>query len=91
VSAACTHLDTVEFTELPDEIAGCAECLATGGWWVHLRMCQSCGHIGCCDSSPSKHATAHARETSHPLVRSAEPGEDWSYCYVDDVAFVLEA
>jgi hypothetical protein len=90
VSAPCTHLDTVAFLQLPDEIAGCEECLATGGWWVHLRMCQACGHIGCCDSSPSKHATAHAHETSHPIVRSAEPDEEWSYCYLDDVAFVLE-
>jgi len=91
MSAICTHLDTVAFAQLPDDIAGCEECLATGGWWVHLRMCQACGHIGCCDSSPSKHATAHAHETSHPIVRSAEPNEEWSYCYIDDVAFVLEA
>jgi uncharacterized UBP type Zn finger protein len=91
VSPPCTHLDTVAFLQLPDEIAGCEECLATGGWWVHLRMCQACGHIGCCDSSPSKHASAHARETSHPIVRSAEPDEEWSYCYVDDVAFVLSS
>jgi uncharacterized UBP type Zn finger protein len=91
VSAVCTHLDTVAFLQLPDEIAGCEECLAAGGWWVHLRMCHSCGHIGCCDSSPGKHATSHAHETAHPLVRSAEPGEEWSYCYVDDVAFVLQA
>jgi uncharacterized UBP type Zn finger protein len=90
VTAVCTHLDTIEFTHLPDDIAGCEECLAAGGWWVHLRMCHACGHIGCCDSSPGKHATAHARETSHPDVPSAEPGEEWSYCYVDDVAFVLE-
>jgi uncharacterized UBP type Zn finger protein len=88
-AATCTHLDQISVTELPTPIAGCEECLATGGWWVHLRMCQSCGHIGCCDSSPSKHASAHARSTQHPIVRSAEAGEDWSYCYVDDVAFVL--
>lgn len=88
--SSCTHLDRIELVELPSEVAGCEECLADGERWVHLWMCQTCGHIGCCDSSPSKHATAHARETAHPLVRSAEPGEEWSYCYVDDVAFVLE-
>jgi hypothetical protein len=91
MSVACTHLDTIAVTELPDPIAGCEECLATGGWWVHLRMCQSCGHIGCCDSSPSKHASAHARDSSHPIARSAEPGEDWSWCYVDEVAFVVQS
>ena len=90
MTAVCTHLGTIEFTHLPDDIAGCEECLAAGGWWVHLRMCHACGHIGCCDSSPNRHATAHARGTSQPVVRSAEPGEEWSYCYVDDVAFVLE-
>ena len=91
MSSVCTHLDTVQFIDLPEEIPGCEECLATGGWWVHLRMCQSCGHIGCCDSSPSKHASAHARDTTHPIVRSAQPDEEWSYCYVDDVAFVLRS
>jgi uncharacterized UBP type Zn finger protein len=91
VSTRCTHLDTITFTELPDPIAGCEECLATGGRWVHLRMCHACGHIGCCDSSPNRHATAHVHATGHPLVRSAEPGEDWSYCYPDDVAFVVRS
>jgi uncharacterized UBP type Zn finger protein len=91
VSTRCTHLDTITFTELPDPIAGCEECLATGGRWVHLRMCHACGHIGCCDSSPNRHATAHVHATGHPLVRSAEPGEDWSYCYPDDLAFVVRS
>ena len=90
MSVQCSHLETIEVRELPPHIEGCEECLATGGVWVHLRMCQQCGHIGCCDSSPNKHASAHARETTHPIVRSAEPGEDWSYCYVDDVAFILD-
>ena len=89
MSATCSHLDTVTVTELPAQIAGCEDCLASGGRWVHLRMCQSCGRIGCCDSSPNRHASAHAREAGHPIVRSAEPSEDWSYCYIDDVAFVL--
>jgi uncharacterized UBP type Zn finger protein len=86
---SCTHLDTVEFLELPADIAGCEECLKTGGRWVHLRMCHSCGHIGCCDNSPGRHATAHYKESGHPLIRSAERGEDWSWCYVDELAFVL--
>ena len=87
--ATCTHLDQVELLEPSGEIAGCEECLATGGSWVHLRMCQTCGRIGCCDSSPGRHASRHARETEHPLLRSVEPGEDWSWCVVDEVMFVL--
>jgi hypothetical protein len=89
--AACSHLDQIEFLELPATIEGCAECLASGGSWVHLRMCQSCGQIGCCDSSPNRHASRHASAAGHPIARSAERGEDWSWCYVDEVAFVVEA
>ena len=85
----CTHLDSIRIVELPDSIAGCEECLKTGGWWVHLRMCMSCGKIGCCDSSPNRHARQHAGETEHPIARSAEPGEDWSWCFVDEVDFVV--
>lgn len=66
---------------------GCQECLETGGRWVHLRMCMSCGHVGCCDSSPGKHATGHFRETGHAVMRSVEPGETWGWCYVDEVMF----
>jgi uncharacterized UBP type Zn finger protein len=84
--AQCTHLDHVEILELPDSVEGCEECLASGGQWVHLRICLECGHIGCCDSSPNRHATAHAESEAHPIVRSIEPGEDWSWCYVDEVA-----
>ena len=91
MSATCTHLDRIEITELPENIAGCEDCLKTGSTWVHLRMCQTCGHIGCCDSSPNRHATAHARTEDHPIVRSAQPGETWSWCYVDEVGFVIEA
>ena len=87
---SCTHLDEIKVTELPDPIAGCEDCLKIGGTWVHLRMCEICGHIGCCDDSPNKHATAHFHATSHPVIRSAEPGEEWSWCYVDEIAFVLE-
>jgi len=67
---------------------GCEDCLAIGGRWVHLRLCMTCGHVGCCDSSPNRHATAHFRGTDHPVVQSFEPGEDWWWCYVDEV--VLE-
>ena len=86
---ACSHLDQIQVLELPDPIEGCAECLAIGSSWVHLRMCQSCGEIGCCDSSPNRHASRHARAPGHAVARSAEPGEDWSWCYVDEVAFVV--
>ena len=89
MSTPCAHLDAIQVLELPDSIAGCEDCLKIGGSWVHLRMCQTCGHIGCCDSSPNRHASAHFRAVGHPVVKSAEPGEDWSWCYVDDVAFVL--
>lgn len=86
----CIHIpevvpDTVPRTE------GCEECLATGGRWVHLRMCTECGHVGCCDASPSHHAAAHARDNpGHRMIRSYEPGEAWWYCFDDDVAFELE-
>jgi uncharacterized UBP type Zn finger protein len=87
--AGCSHLDSIAYADAPGEIAGCEDCLAIGGRWVHLRMCQSCGHIGCCDSSPNRHATAHHQATSHPIVRSVEPGEDWSWCYLDRLMFRL--
>ena len=86
----CSHTDSITLTELPDEIAGCTDCLPIGGTWLHLRMCMTCGRIGCCDSSPNRHASRHAREESHPIVRSAEPGEDWSWCFVDELAFLVE-
>jgi hypothetical protein len=87
--AKCTHLDQVEYLEPPDDVAGCEECLKTGDRWVHLRMCQVCGKVGCCDSSPNRHATKHAAQEDHPILRSIEPGEEWSWCVVDEVAFVL--
>ncbi len=68
---------------VPPSGTGCAECLAADGWWVHLRRCAACGHVGCCDSSPHQHATAHYEDTGHPLVQSFEPGEDWYYDYRD--------
>jgi hypothetical protein len=84
MSAVCTHTDRIEIVELPDHIAGCEDCLAIGARWVHLRMCMTCGKIGCCDSSPNKHASKHARAAGHPILRSAEPGEDWSWCVIDE-------
>ena len=87
--AGCSHLDRIEIFEPPARIAGCEECLKTGSEWVHLRMCQTCGKIGCCDSSPNMHASKHALGTQHPIARSVEPGEDWSWCYIDDVMFVV--
>ena len=82
----CAHLDQIEI-EPPASVAGCEDCLKIGASWVHLRLCMTCGHVGCCDSSPNRHATKHAAASQHPIVRSAEPGEDWLYCYVDDVMF----
>ncbi|GAA5150750.1 UBP-type zinc finger domain-containing protein [Nocardioides marinquilinus] len=66
---------------VPPSGPGCAECDEVGGWWAHLRRCAMCGHVGCCDSSPAQHATAHFRETGHPIVQSFEPGEDWFWDY----------
>ena len=91
VTADCPHLDQVSVLELPGRIDGCEECLKSGSRWVHLRMCQSCGKIGCCDSSPNRHASRHAHESGHAIARSAEAGEDWSWCYVDELLFVLAA
>jgi len=84
MSTECTHLDQVAVLE-PENVEGCPECLSLGGTWVHLRSCLVCGQVGCCDSSPGKHATAHFEATGHPLMRSVEPGEGWGYCYVDEV------
>jgi uncharacterized UBP type Zn finger protein len=89
--SACTHGDHVKVTELPEAVDGCAECLRAGGKWLHLRICLECGQVGCCDDSPSRHATAHAHQTGHPLIRSLEPGETWSWCYVDELALNIRA
>ena len=87
--AACTHIEAIELTQLPASVEGCEECLASGGKWCHLRICLSCGHVGCCDSSPGRHATAHGESSGHPIMRSIQPGEDWSWCFVDEVAMVI--
>ena len=88
---SCAHIDSALVLELPKPLLGCEECLRAGDRWVHLRMCLTCGNVGCCDSSPNKHATAHFHEVEHPLVRSAEPGEAWAWCYVDEVMLALDA
>ena len=90
--AQCSHLEAaVRRTQgIEPRAHGCEECLATGAQWVHLRLCLTCGHVGCCDSSPNRHATRHFHRTQHPVIRSFEPGETWVYCYPDD-AFVDDA
>jgi uncharacterized UBP type Zn finger protein len=87
--AVCTHLDHVRIHQLPESVQGCEECLKTGDAWLHLRICLECGKVGCCDSSPNHHASTHARQTGHPLIRSLQPGEDWSFCFVDDVGLEI--
>ena len=72
---------------VPPSGTGCVECDGTGGWWFHLRRCAQCGHVGCCDTSPSQHATAHARATGHAFIQSFEPGEDWFYSYETDESY----
>src|SRR5688500_1054449 len=81
---SCSHLDHVRLTELPESVDGCEERLKTGDPWFHLRICLVCGKVGCCDSSPNKRATAHARDSGRPLSRSVRPGAQWSFCYPDD-------
>jgi uncharacterized UBP type Zn finger protein len=80
----CTHLEYIKVTQ-PDKHV-CEDCIKTGDSWIHLRMCLTCGHVGCCDSSPNRHARKHFMRIGHPLVRSAEPGETWIWCYVDEIA-----
>ena len=83
----CTHLQEIQ--PVGPRASGCEECLATGMSWVHLRLCLSCGHVGCCDDSKNRHATRHFEETRHPIIRSDEPGEDWVWCYPDEVLLEL--
>ena len=89
MSEVCTHLDQIAVFELPESVDGCEDCLRIGGKWLHLRICLTCGHVGCCDDSPERHATAHYHSSSHAIIRSVEPGEEWSWCYVDEVGFIL--
>jgi uncharacterized UBP type Zn finger protein len=82
----CSHLK--EIKNVKPNTNGCEECLKSGDEWVHLRLCLSCGHVGCCDSSKNKHATKHFHRSKHPIIQSIEPGEDWRWCFVDEL--VLE-
>ena len=82
----CTHVDQIHDVA-PATLEGCEDCLRIGDTWVHLRLCLICGHVGCCDNSTNKHATAHFHAVGHPIVRSFEPGESWMWCYVDEVLF----
>jgi uncharacterized UBP type Zn finger protein len=80
--SSCSHFDQVH--DVTPSADGCEDCLKIGDEWVHLRLCMTCGHVGCCDDSKNKHATKHFHATGHPIIRSLEPGEDWLWCYVDE-------
>lgn len=84
----CQHKDQIQ--DVSPSADGCEDCLKTGDPWVHLRMCLTCGYVGCCDNSPNRHATEHYRGTEHPLITSFEPGEDWIWCYVDNALIFPE-
>jgi uncharacterized UBP type Zn finger protein len=83
MTQTCSHIKSSKDAQAKSK--GCEECLKMGDTWVHLRLCLSCGHVGCCDSSKNKHATKHYHSSKHPVIRSFEPGEDWRYCYVDEL------
>ena len=83
--AQCKHLDQIR--DVKPKSKGCEECLKVGDTWVHLRECLVCGNVGCCDDSNNKHATKHFRATGHPIITSLEPGEDWKWCYIDEIAW----
>lgn len=84
----CSHTASIVPDVLPSS-NGCEDCLRIGSHWTHLRRCMLCGHVGCCDNSPKRHATAHFHEADHPIIQSFEPGEDWLWCYVDEVGFEI--
>lgn len=81
----CHHFD--EIKAVTPSADGCEDCLKIGAGWVHLRLCESCGHVGCCDSSPNQHATKHFHASNHAIIKSFEPGEDWGFCYVDNIFY----
>lgn len=85
----CSHVDQIQDVT-PSSEAGCEECLKMGDKWVHLRLCMTCGHVGCCDKSKNKHATRHYHATDHPIIMSFEPGEDWLWCYPDQLLLTPE-
>jgi uncharacterized UBP type Zn finger protein len=80
----CSHLNQIKNVK-PKTPEGCEECLQMGDTWVHLRLCLTCGHVGCCDSSKNKHATKHFHQTNHPIIKSFQPDEDWKWCYIDNI------
>jgi hypothetical protein len=83
----CSHLDQIHDVP-PSTTEGCEDCLRIGGSWVELRLCRVCGHVGCCDNSPNRHATAHFHASEHAIIRSFEPDEEWSWCYVDELGWM---
>ena len=83
----CMHLNTIK--DVTPSARGCEECLKSGGEWVHLRICRTCGHVGCCDDSPNRHAAKHFQHTRHPIIEGYDPPEGWGWCYVDEVMFDL--
>lgn len=83
-TASCAHISQVN-QNIDGKTKGCEECEKTGSEWVHLRLCLTCGHVGCCDSSVNKHGTKHYQETTHPIIKSYEPGENWKWCYEDKI------
>lgn len=88
MAVQCAHLESI--TDAAPSSDGCIDCLAVGGQWVHLRRCTECGHVGCCDNSPNRHATGHFHADGHPIIQSFEPGEDWYWCYPDELFFEFE-
>ena len=87
MSKGCTHIAGIQ--DVTPSALGCEECLKSGSPWLHLRICRTCGHVGCCDDSPNKHATAHFHATGHPIIEGYDPPEGWGWCYVDEVMFDL--
>ena len=84
----CPHLAGIQ--QVIPSADGCEDCLRIGGEWLHLRLCLTCGHVGCCDESPNRHATAHFHSSGHPMIRSSEPDETWMWCFVDQLGFEPE-
>lgn len=87
MSKSCSHLGTIR--KVTPSALGCEECLKTGSLWVHLRLCRTCGHVGCCDDSPNRHAHKHFHATHHPIIEGYDPPEGWGWCYVDEFGFDL--
>jgi uncharacterized UBP type Zn finger protein len=85
MATGCTHINQIG--NVTPSAEGCEDCLKIDAKWLYLRLCMTCGHVGCCDSSPNRHATKHFRSTGHPVIKSFEPGEEWGWCYVDELFF----